>query len=257
MQYSFIEKFNLRGKGRKGRKNLTIKELPQSERPYEKLELYGETSLSNAELLAIIIKTGTKEYTSVDIARKILNLNERYDETSLSFLRDLSIEEITKIKGMGRIKAIQLKAICELADRMNKPSNYKKTQIKEPNDIVKILMNEMQYEKREIAKIILLDNKNVITKIKDIAIGGNNFVSIGMKDILSEAVKTNAPKIILVHNHPSGNPTPSTQDIEVTKKLEMSAKILGIQLIGHIVIGQGEYISIKTIEKWKTKLEGK
>ena len=257
MQYSFIEKFKIRGKGRKGRKNLTIKELPQSERPYEKLELYGEKSLSNAELLAIIIKTGTKEYTSVDIARKILNLNERYDETSLSFLRDLSIEEITKVKGMGRIKAIQLKAICELADRMNKPSNYKKTQIKEPNDIVKILMNEMQYEKREIAKIILLDNKNVITKIKDIAIGGNNFVSIGMKDILSEAVKTNAPKIILVHNHPSGNPTPSQQDIEVTKKLEMSAKLLGIQLIDHIVIGKGEYISIKTIEKWKTKLEGK
>ena len=236
---------------------MTIKELPQSERPYEKLELYGEKSLSNAELLAIIIKTGTKEYTSVDIARKILNLNERYDETSLSFLRDLSIEEITKIKGMGRIKAIQLKAICELANRMNKPSNYKKTQIKEPNDIVKILMNEMQYEKREIAKIILLDNKNVITKIKDIAIGGNNFVSIGMKDILSEAVKTNAPKVILVHNHPSGNPTPSVQDIEVTKKLEMSAKLLGIQLIDHIVIGKGEYISIKTIEKWKTKLEGK
>ena len=236
---------------------MTIKELPQSERPYEKLELYGEKSLSNAELLAIIIKTGTKEYTSVDIAREILKLNEMYDETSLSFLRDLSIEEITKIKGMGRVKAIQLKAICELANRMNKPSNYKKTQIKEPNDIVKILMNEMQYEKREIAKIILLDNKNVITKIKDIAIGGNNFVSIGMKDILSEAVKTNAPKIILVHNHPSGNPTPSVQDIEVTKKLEMSAKLLGIQLIDHIVIGKGEYISIKTIEKWKTKLEGK
>lgn len=236
---------------------MTIKELPQSERPYEKLELYGEKSLSNAELLAIIIKTGTKEYTSVDIARKILNLNDRYDETSLSFLRDLSIEEITKIKGMGRIKAIQLKAICELANRMDRPSNYKKTQIKEPNDIVKILMNEMQYEKREIAKIILLDNKNNILKIKDIAIGGNNFVNIGMKDILSEAVKINAPKIILVHNHPSGNSNPSMQDIEVTKKLEMSANLLGIKLIDHIVIGKGEFTSIKTIEKWKTKLEGK
>lgn len=236
---------------------MTIKELPQSERPYEKLELYGEKSLSNAELLAIIIKTGTKEYTSVDIAREILKLNEMYDETSLSFLRDLSIEEITKIKGMGRIKAIQLKAICELANRMNKPSNYKKTQIKEPNDIVKILMNEMQYEKREIAKIVLLDNKNNILKIKDIAIGGNNFVNIGMKDILSEAVKINAPKIILVHNHPSGNSTPSKQDIEVTKKLELVVKLLGIKLIDHIVIGKGEYTSIKTIEKWKTKLEGK
>ena len=226
---------------------MTIKELPQSERPYEKLELYGEKSLSNAELLAIIIKTGTKEYTSVDIAREILKLNEMYDETSLSFLRDLSIEEITKIKGMGRVKAIQLKAICELANRMNKPSNYKKTQIKEPNDIVKI----------EIAKIVLLDNKNNILKIKDIAIGGNNFVNIGMKDILSEAVKINAPKIILVHNHPSGNSTPSKQDIEVTKKLELVVKLLGIKLIDHIVIGKGEYTSIKTIEKWKTKLEGK
>ena len=236
---------------------MTIKELPQSERPYEKLELYGEKSLSNAELLAIIIKTGTKEYTSVDIAREILKLNEMYDETSLSFLRDLSIEEITKIKGMGRIKAIQLKAICELANRMNKPSNYKKTQIKEQNDIVKILMNEMQYEKREISKIVLLDNKNNILKIKDIAIGGNNFVNIGMKDILSEAVKINAPKIILVHNHPSGNSTPSKQDIEVTKKLELVVKLLGIKLIDHIVIGKGEYTSIKTIEKWKTKLEGK
>ena len=236
---------------------MTIKELPQSERPYEKLELYGEKSLSNAELLAIIIKTGTKEYTSVDIAREILKLNEMYDETSLSFLRDLSIEEITKIKGMGRVKAIQLKAICELENRMNKPSNYKKTQIKEPNDIVKILMNEMQYEKREIAKIVLLDNKNNILKIKDIAIGGNNFVNIGMKDILSEAVKINAPKIILVHNHPSGSSRPSLQDIDVTRKLEISANMLGIKLIDHIVIGKGEYTSIKTIEKWKTKLEGK
>ena len=236
---------------------MTIKELPQTERPYEKLELYGEKSLSNAELLAIIIKTGTKEQTSVDIARKILKLNEMYDKTSLSFLQDITIEELTKIKGMGKIKSLQLKAVCELANRINFPPNYKKTQIKEPNDIVKILMNEMQYEKREIAKIVLLDNKNNILKIKDIAIGGNNFVNIGMKDILSEAVKINAPKIILVHNHPSGNSTPSKQDIEVTKKLELVVKLLGIKLIDHIVIGKGEYTSIKTIEKWKTKLEGK
>lgn len=232
---------------------MTIKELPQTERPYEKLELYGEKSLSNAELLAIIIKTGTKENTSVDIARKILNLNEMYDKTSLSFLRDLSIEELTKIKGMGKVKALQLKATCELANRMNLPPNYKKTQIKEPNDIVKILMNEMQYEKREIAKIVLLDNKCNILKIKDIAIGGNNFVSIGMREILSEAVKINAPKIILVHNHPSGNSSPSEKDCEVTRKLESASKILGIELIDHIVIGNSEFTSIKTIEKCRTK----
>ena len=182
---------------------MTIKELPETERPYEKLELYGAKNLSNAELLAIIIKTGTKRYTSVDIARQILKLNDGQDYNNLSFLRDLEIEEIIKIKGMGKIKAIQLKAICELANRMNKPLNYQKIKVKEPNDIVKILMSEMQYEKIEIAKIVLLDTKCNILKIKDVAIGGKNLVNIGMKEVLSEAVKITAPKIILVHNHPS------------------------------------------------------
>ena len=233
---------------------MTIKELPQSERPYEKLELYGEKKLSNAELLAIIIKTGTKEYTSIEIAQKLLNLNDRYDEQNLSFLRDLSIEEITKIKEIGRVKAIQLKAVCELAIRMNSTPNYRKVKIREPNDIAKILMDEMRYEKTEIAKIILLDNQCNILKIKNVAKGGNNFVSIGMKNILSEAVKVNAPKIILVHNHPSGDPTPSKKDYEITKKLEDAAKILGIELIDHIIIGNREYTSIKIIENWKTKL---
>lgn len=232
---------------------MTIKELPQSERPYEKLELYGEKNLSNAELLAIIIKTGTKEFTSVDIARKILNLNEMYDKGNLTFLRDLSIEELTKIKGIGKIKAIQLKATCELASRMNLPSNYKKIKIKEPNDIVKILMSEMQYEKSEVAKIVLLDNQCNILKIKQVAKGGSNFVSIEMKEILSEAVKINAPKIILVHNHPSGISTPSNKDYEVTEKLDKAANLLGIQLLDHIVIGNSEFTSIKTIERWKSK----
>ena len=253
MQYLFIEKSKPSMiEGRKGKK-LTIKELPQAERPYEKLELYGEKNLSNAELLAIIIKTGTKESTSVDIARKILNLNERYDQENLNFLRELSIEELTQIKGMGKVKALQLKAVCELANRMNLPPNYKKTKIKEPNDIVKILMSGMQHEKREIAKIVLLDNQCNILKIKDIAIGGNNFVNIGMREILTEAVKINAPKLILVHNHPSGIATPSQKDYEVTQKLEAASKTIGIELLDHIVIGHSEFTSIKTIQTWKTK----
>lgn len=232
---------------------MTIKDLPKTERPYEKLELYGEKSLSNAELLAIIIKTGTKEESSVDIARKIINLNDKYNKEDLSFLKDLSLEEITKIKGIGKVKALQLKAVFELAVRINTPQNYRKIKIKEPNDIAKILMKEMQYEKIEMAKLILLDNKCNILKIKNIALGANNFVNISMKEMLSEAVKTSAPKIILVHNHPSGNSSPSKQDYEVTKKLEVAANTLGIELLDHIVIGNNEYTSIKTIERWKTK----
>lgn len=232
---------------------MIIKELPQTERPYEKLELYGEKALSNAELLAIIIKTGTKEESSVDIARRILNLNDDYDNKSLNFLKNLSIEEMMQIKGIGKIKAIQLKAVCELSIRMNTPLNYRKIQIKEPNDIVKILMNDMKNEKVEIAKIVLLDSKLNILKIKNVASGGNNFVNIGMKEVLIEAVKVCAPKIILVHNHPSGSSLPSKQDYIVTEKLDKAANTLGIELLDHIVIGNSEYTSIKTIETWKAK----
>ncbi len=234
---------------------MTIKELPETERPYEKLELYGEKNLSNAELLAIIIKTGTKELTSVDIAREILNLNDRYKEDSLAFLKYLSIENLCQIKGVGRVKAIQLKAICELSSRMNLPSNYRKITVKEPNDIAKILMDDLKYEKKEIAKVVLLDNKCNILKIKNIAMGGNNFVNITMREVLQEAVKENCPKIIIAHNHPSGSAIPSNQDIEITKKLEKAGETLGVQLLDHIVIGNNEYTSIKTIEKWKAKFE--
>ena len=232
---------------------MTIKELPETERPYEKLELYGEKNLSNAELLGIIIKTGTKNSTSVDIARHILKLNDNIDSNDLNFLRFLSIEEMAKIKGIGRVKAIQLKAVCELANRMNQPLNYKKIKIKEPNDVVKILMNQMQYEKVEVVKVLLLDTKCNIIKIRDIAIGGKNFVNIGMKEVLSESVKVGAPKIILAHNHPSGNSTPSKQDYEVTFKLDQASQLLGIELLDHIVIGKNEYTSIKSVEKWQDK----
>lgn len=159
-----------------------------------------------------------------------------------------------QIKGIGKVKAIELKAVCELANRMNMPANYKKTQVKEPNDIAKILMNDMKNEKIEVAKIVLLDNKNNILKIKNVAVGGHNFVNIGIKDILTEAVKANAPKLILVHNHPSGISTPSKQDIEITIKLEQATKILGIQLLDHIVIGHMEYTSIKSMQEWKSKI---
>ena len=108
---------------------MKIKELPETERPYEKLELYGEKALSNAELLAIIIKTGTKEETSVAIAQRLLSLNKNFDSNNLNFLRDLSIDEFMQIKGIGKIKAIQIKAVCELAVRMSRPTNYKQIQI--------------------------------------------------------------------------------------------------------------------------------
>ena len=222
---------------------IKMKELPETERPYEKLEQYGEKTLTNAELLAIIIKTGTKEETAVGLAQQILKLNAGKQD-NLNFLRDITVEEFMKIKGIGKIKAIQLKAVCELATRMNSVTNYKQKQILRPYDIAEILMEKMRFEKQEILKVAMLNGKNRLLKIKDIAIGGGNFVTTTIKSVLNEAVKIEAAKIILIHNHPSGDPTPSLQDIDFTDQVEQASKLLGIQLLDHIVIGNANYISI-------------
>ena len=223
---------------------IKMKELPNSERPYEKLEQYGEKNLTNAELLAIVIKTGTKDDTALGLAQRILMLNNNLEKDNLNFLRDLTLEEFMKIKGIGKVKAIQLKAVCEIATRMNSITNYKQKQIKKPQDIAEILIEKMRFEKQEILKVEILDYKNHLIRIKDIAIGSANFAVATIKSILNEAVKIEASKIILVHNHPSGDPTPSTADIEFTKKVSEASKILGIQLLDHIVIGKTKYISI-------------
>ena len=223
--------------------SLKIKELPNAERPYEKLELYGEQKLSDAELLAIIIKTGNKEESSVQIAQKILKLADKsFDK--LNFLRDITIEELMQIKGIGRVKSIQLKAVGELVIRMSQPSDYRKIVVKEPDDLAKILMEQLRFEKREIAKLVILNSKNEILKMIDIALGGTNFANVSIKDILSEPMKMKASKIILVHNHPSGDATPSRQDIQFTTNLYEISNIMGIELLDHLVIGNNCYTSI-------------
>jgi len=222
---------------------IKMKELPETERPYEKLEQYGEKTLTNAELLAIIIKTGTKEETAVGLAQQILKLNTGKKD-NLNFLRDITVEEFMKIKGIGKVKAIQLKAVCELAIRMNSVTNYKEKQILKPYDIAEILIEKMRFEKQEILKVAMLNTKNKLLKIKDVATGGGNFVTTTIKSVLNEAVKIEAAKIILIHNHPTGDPTPSIQDIEFTEKVEQASQILGIQLLDHIVIGNTNYVSI-------------
>ena len=224
--------------------NIKMKELPISERPYEKLEIYGAQNLTNSELLAIIIKTGTKEDTAVGLAQKILKLNDGMNKEDLSFLQDISITDFTKIKGIGKVKAIQLLAVCELAKRINRPINKQNIKINNSNDIAKLLMNELKHEKREKAKLVLLNGKNIIIKIVDISYGGDNFAMIEPKEILNEAVKSGAPKMILVHNHPSGDVKPSQSDFNITDRIYEASELLGIKFIDHIIIGNNKFESI-------------
>lgn len=222
---------------------MKMKELPTSERPYEKLEMQGAAMLSNAELIAIIIKSGTKEESSVSIAQKILSLGNN-EKDGLRFLQDISLQELKKIKGIGKVKAIQLKAVCEFAKRILRPLDMTQVQIKSPKDVADLLINEIKYEKREIVKTIILNSKNVIVKIVDVCFGGTNSAILKPKDVLQEAIKLGAPKIILVHNHPSGDPTPSKNDLDFTERLKKASQIVGIELLDHIVIGYCDYKSI-------------
>ena len=224
--------------------SLKIKEIPETERPYEKLELYGEKSLSNSELLAIIIKTGTKEETSIQLAHRILNLSNDPQMGDLNFLNNISLQQFMQIKGIGRVKAIQIKAVCELARRMVKPSNYRKILVKSTKDVADIVMEELRLEKMEHVKMFLLNSKNEILKCLDVAKGGNGSANVDIKEIVAETLKIKAPKVILVHNHPSGNPTPSDADIKFTDKLYNACELFNIELVDHIVIGDNKYKSV-------------
>lgn len=235
--------------------SIKMKELPDSERPYEKLEIYGAKKLSNAELLAIIIKTGTKQDSALNLAQKILALNNEKDKNNLTFLGELTINELTSIKGIGRVKALQILAITELSKRMLMPIKTTEQKIKTTEDVAKIFMSEMANEEREIAKLIILNSKNIILKIIDLSIGGTNYAVLEPKIVLSEAVKMQAPKIILVHNHPSGDPTPSEQDFRATDRIYESASIMGIDLLDHVVIGKNNRYDSIMFQKKKRRRE--
>lgn len=216
--------------------------MPEFERPYEKLELYGESTLSNSELLAIILESGTKEETSIQLAYKVLSIGKNSEESELRYLQSVSLEELKKIKGIGRVKAIRVKAAFELAKRLSRPIK-KDMIVASSKDVAQLFMEELRFEKREYVKLVILNNKNRILRIQNISLGGANYAVIEPKEILAEPIKMGATKIILVHNHPSGNPTPSREDYEVTKRIQMCAKMFGIELIDHLVIGDGNYRS--------------
>jgi len=221
-------------------KRLTIKELPKMDRPYEKLEQLGSNILSDAELLAIIIKTGSKNQTSVDLARKIL-----YNE-GLDYIKKATFEQLIKIKGVGRVKALQIIALRELNIRMstfclNDISSY----VSSPTDVSNHLMERMRFLKKEIFKLLILDSKNKILKEKDISIGSLDQTIVHPREIFYEAIRYMAKSVILVHNHPSGDPTPSKNDITTTKRLIKSGELLGIRVLDHIIIGNGVIYSFK------------
>ncbi len=219
-----------------------MKTMPTSERPYEKLLNYGESSLSNAELLAIILKSGTKSETSVQLAQKVLMLDE---DNSLANLANLQIPQLTKIKGIGVIKAIQIKAAVELAKRIAKPNNVVNTRISNAKDIFNLLRYECINQTKESLYLVALTIKNDVIKISKIGQGGQTQVSTSISEIYHEAIRLGSSGIIVAHNHPSGDTKPSNTDINFTYRLIEASKILDISFLDHIIISNSGFTSLK------------
>lgn len=228
---------------------MKINDLPSMERPQEKFLNFGSGKLSDAELLAIIIKTGTNEKSSVEIIQELMN-KYNYEEKGISFLNDLSIEEIQKIKGLGKVKAIQLKVISELVKRMSEPGNLNSLVVNNPEVVSQLLMEDMRHLKQEMLVTVMLTNRNTLIKVATNTIGGLNSNVVEVREIFKEPIKHSASKIILAHNHPSGNPYPSDSDVNFTNRIYEAGKIMGIELVDHIIIGDGVFSSLKELRKF-------
>lgn len=224
-------------------KHLTLKELPVSERPYEKCEKYGAASLSDAELLAVIIKTGSKGERVSELANRILNYSK--GKSGLIGLNYLTLEDFMSIHGIGRVKAIQLLCVTELTKRMAKAHLPENAVLNQPKEIARHYMQELRHLDCEHVVLLLLDTK--CHKIKDFLIskGTVNAALVEPREIFLKAVRYGAVNIVLLHNHPSGDVSPSNADISITKKIFQAGELLGIQLVDHIIIGDNRFFSFR------------
>ena len=219
---------------------LTIKEMPEDERPREKLIKYGAENLSNAELLALIIRVGNTNRTAVELSQDIYN-----KFGGLKALNYLTVKQLKEMKGIGTAKAVQIRSLVELSKRIASLNREEKDLVKSPRDVVQLLMPELRYLTQEVFKIILLDIKNQIISIPLISKGGLSSSIVHPREVFKEAIKHSSAAMILIHNHPSGIPDPSKDDINITKKLINAGQIVGIDVLDHIIIGDGIFVSMK------------
>lgn len=210
-----------------------------SEKPRERLMNYGAKSLSNVELLAILINTGRKGFSSIEIANELIK-----NHHSIRDLKKLSINDLLKVKGIGLYKAIILQAAFELGERLNASSTIDKVKITHPSDVADLMMSSMKDLDQEHFVVLLLNSKNVVMKQSWIFKGTLNSSIIHPREVFNIAIRESSNAIIIVHNHPSGDVTPSREDISTTIRLKECGAILGIDVLDHIIIGDNQFTSL-------------
>ena len=222
-----------------------IREMPPSERPRERLQRHGAGALSDAELIAILLRTGVKGQSAVQLAQELLKRH------SLGELVSVPLEALAKTKGIGRTKAIQLKAGFELAARLDRPRE--RTPVSTPAEAVSVVRDEMRTLDREEFRVLLLNTKNGLIRAAPVSRGSLNASIVEPREVFKDAIAASAASMILVHNHPSGDPTPSSEDIAITKRLVKAGELLNIAVLDHIILGQRttgreqDYTSLKEL----------
>ncbi|MFQ5957430.1 MAG: DNA repair protein RadC [Candidatus Brocadiales bacterium] len=217
-----------------------MKELPQAERPRERLVAVGEESLSDAELLGIIIRDGTPDASAVDLAKKILVKYGNYRD-----LATKTINELARIKGIGPAKAAQVKAAMAIAKRFATTPLTSGERVKSSRDVFNHLHERLRDKRQETFHALLLDSKNGIIKDLQISAGSLSSSLIHPREVFAPAIRESAASVIFVHNHPSGDPTPSQEDLEITHRLREVSDVVGIKVLDHVIIGAGRYVSLK------------
>lgn len=221
-------------------KPYVLRNIPNEDRPRERLMTVGADALSHAELLAILLRTGTRSESAVLLASRILQ-----QCGSLRGLVDMSIAELTEIRGIGPAKAVQIRAGIELGRRLARSQQGELPTIRRPSDAAQIMMEELRYLKQEHFVCLYLNTKNQVILTETLSVGTLNATLVHPREVFRAAIKCSSSSLICLHNHPSGDPTPSPEDIALTRRLVEAGELVGIDVLDHLVIGDNRFISLK------------
>ncbi|WP_373426121.1 RadC family protein [Paenibacillus radicibacter] len=220
--------------------HLAIRDVPSEERPRERMLQFGAQALSNAELLAILLRTGTMAESAIGLAHRVLA-----HAGSLRALVEMRREQLTQIRGIGDAKALQIQAGIELGRRIARSTMSEAITIRSPQDVANLLTEELRYLTKEHFVCLFLNTKNHVIGQETLSIGSLNAAIVHPREIFRAAITRSAASIVCVHNHPSGDPTPSEEDIDITKRLLEAGGIIGIDVLDHIIIGDSRFVSLK------------
>ena len=216
---------------------MKLKNYPLEERPREEAFHHGIESLNNIELLALVLRTGNKQESAIELAQRVIN-----EIGGFRYLHDINYYQLIQIKGIKQAKAIEVLAIIEIAKRLDKQP-VAMSAIKEPRDGYELLKNQLMFEQQEKVIVLCLNSRLEVIKEKTVFIGGNNISIISGRELFKEALICGSNRVMVVHNHPSGNPEPSIEDIEATERLYSMAKELDIDVVDHLIIGRSRFYS--------------